>query len=142
MSSSTTAAELPNVIQQLLEKRKQHTEAISQIDQTLARVNAALRGTQAPATASKPPAAPAAQALIVKAKKPGLTRFAVSATDLVLKFIREKKTPTTKEINQHLLSQGRSVGAVSNALSVLTAAKKLKRTPLGKGMMGSTYSIA
>jgi hypothetical protein len=69
-------------------------------------------------------------------------KFAVSASDLVLAFVKTKKNPTSKEITQHLLSEGRNLGAVSNALSVLTQKKKLKRTPLGKGLPGSTYSLA
>ena len=71
---------------------------------------------------------------LAKGKK--RSRFGVSASDLVLAFVKAKKSPTTKEITQHLLSEGRSLGATSNALSTLAKAKKLKRTPLGKGVNG------
>jgi len=47
VAKSISASELPNQIRQLLEQRRQHTNAISQIDQTLASVIAALDGTAA-----------------------------------------------------------------------------------------------
>jgi len=143
VANSTSAAELPNKIQQLLEQRQQHTAAISQIDHTLAKVSAALGGTTAPLTVSKSTATPVAvKAPAVKGKKRTRTKFAVSTNDVILAFVKAKKNPTSKEITQHLLSEGRTSSVASNALSVLTAAKKLKRTPLGKGILGSTYSIA
>lgn len=143
MTNSISATAIPSYIQDLLEQRQQHTDSISEIDATLAKVSAALGGNSVPvATAPKPVAKPAAVASPkVKAKKAARGKFSISATDLVLKFITANKSPTTKEITQHLLSEGRSLGAVSNALSVLTKAKTLKRTPLGKGLMGSRYSL-
>ncbi len=141
MTTAISATALPNHIQQLLEQRQQHTDAISQIDQTLAKVTLALGvTTTVPAKTEVVPVA--AKAPAAKPKKRQRSKFAVSATDLVLEFVKAKKTPTTKEITQHLVSEGRSLGAISNALSVLTSSKKLKRTPLGKGIMGSTYSVA
>jgi hypothetical protein len=145
VTTSISATAIPAYIQTLLEEKQQHTAAIGEIDATLAKVTAALGGkptapVAAPKSAAKVPmsAAPAA----TKAKRAGRGKFAVSATDLVLKYIGANKNPTTKEITQHLLSEGRSLGAVSNALSVLTKSKTLKRTPLGKGVMGSRYSMA
>jgi hypothetical protein len=144
--TSFSATEIPNQIQQLLEQRDQHTSAISQIDRTLAKVTAALGGETTPAAITKPAGVPAAAkgvpARPVKVKTRKRTKFAISATDLVLQFIQANPSPTTKQITQHLVSEGRSTGAVSNALSVLTKSKTLKRTPLGKGIMGSKYSLA
>ncbi len=140
MATSTTASALPQSIQTLLDLREQHVASISKIDATLEGVAAALNGS---ATVSAP-----AKATVVAAPKPAVAKkhgrgsFAVSATDLVLKFLGSNKNSTTAEITKHLLSEGRSAGSGSNALSVLTTAKKLKRTPLGKGKMGSTYSLA
>jgi len=147
VTNSISATAIPSYIQDLLEKREQHTVSISEIDATLAKVSAALGGLPAPAAvAPKPVAKPAVTVSPAVKAKPAKTaargKFSVSATDLVLKFIAANKSPTTKEITQHLLSEGRSLGAVSNALSVLTKAKTLKRTPLGKGLMGSRYSLA
>ncbi len=148
MSATLSPAAFPQTIQELLEKREHHVGEISKIDKTLADVMIALGGKSVapaaaagPAPAAKVTAAPTAKkAPAPKAKKRG--QFSVSASDLVLAFVKAKKNPTTKEITQHLLSEGRSLGAVSNALSVLTTKKTLKRTPLGKGLMGSTYSLA
>jgi hypothetical protein len=133
---------LPQLIQQLLEQRQQHAESINEIDQTLAKVTAALGGAASPAAVSKPAAAvvvpkPAA----AKPKKGKRSKFATSTSDVVLAFVKANKSPTTQEIMQHLASEGRTASSGSNALSVLAKAKKLKRTPLGKGILGSTYSI-
>jgi hypothetical protein len=147
VSDTLSPAAFPQTIQQLLEKRESHVQEISKIDKTLADVMVALGAKPSapvpaavPAPAAKVVAAPVTKkAPDPKAKK--RSRFSVSASDLVLAFVKSKKNPTTKEITQHLVSEGRSLGAVSNALSVLTTKKKLKRSPLGKGLMGSTYSL-
>ena len=142
MQTSISATELPSHIQQLLEQREQHTAAISHIDQTLAKVTAALGGTTAPAVVAKPPVAPAAPKIVpAKLQKGKRSKFGVSTSDLVLSFVKANKSPTTQAIMKHLASEGRTASSGSNALSVLTGAKKLKRTPLGKGILGSTYSI-
>lgn len=143
MPTSINATQLPTQIQQLLSQRQQHTDAITKIDKTLAGVMAALGGTT---TLAAPKALPtAAKPVVSKApaqpKKRQRGSYAVSATDLVLTFLKGKPA-TTKEITDYIVGQGRSTGAVSNALSVLTKAKKLKRTPLGKGVLGSTYALA
>lgn len=143
MSQSTSATELPNLIQQLLEQRQQHADSITHIDQTLAKVTAALGGAAAAVAVSKPTGKPAAvKAPVVKAKRGKRSQFAVSTSDLVLAFVKANGNPTTQKIMEHLASEGRTASSGSNALSTLTAAKKLKRTPLGKGIPGSTYSIA
>ena len=140
--TSISPAELPNQIQQLLDQKEQHSAAINLIDQTLAKVTAALGGTTAPAVVAKPPVAPTApKAAVAKPKKGKRSRFGVSTSELVLAFVKANKSPTTQAIMKHLASEGRTASSGSNALSVLTGAKKLKRTPLGKGILGSTYSI-
>ena len=124
--------------------------AINQIDQTLARVTAALGGAGLTAKAGvTPPASRAAkgpkQSVQTKAgagpRKGRRSKFAVSTSDLVLSFVKANGSPTTQAIMQHLANEGRTVSSGSNALSTLATAKKLKRTPLGKGIMGSTYSL-
>lgn len=142
VATSISATELPGKIKSLLQQREHHLAAIGQIDKTLAGVAAALGSS--PALSTTPPTAVtvsnAKQSSAFNGKRRG--SYANSATDLVLAFLKVNKSPTSKEITQHLADQGRSAGATSNALSVLTAAKRLKRTPLGKGKMGSTYSLA
>ena len=137
MTNLTLGIELPRKIQHLLEQRQQHVDALTKIDHSLAAVDAALGGKGASTKAR--PAIPAGKPPVTKGKRRG--RFAVSATDLVLAFVKEKKNPTTQEIMKHAAAEGRTTGAASNALSVLTQSKKLKRTPLGKGILGSTYSL-
>jgi hypothetical protein len=142
MNLAIIASEIPTTIQSLLDQRHQHVEAISKIDHTLAAVTVALGSygvaSPAPAKASLVPVAKKAPA----AKKRSRGSFAVSATDLVLEFLKSNKGATTKAITEYVVAKGRSTGSVSNALSVLSKAKKLKRTPLGKGKLGSTYSLA
>ena len=64
----------------------------------------------------------------------------MSGDELVLAFVKAKKSPTTKEINQHWKSRGRAYTA-DNTLTKLVKEKKLKRTPIVRGR-GSQYSVA
>jgi hypothetical protein len=139
VTTSILGIELPQRIQQLLEQRLQHVDALTKIDHSLAEVTAALGGKTA--LTKGEPAIPAGRPAVTKSKKHRRKRFAVSATEMVLAFVEEKKNPTTQEIMKHLAAEGRTTGAASNALSVLTHAKKLKRTPLGNGILGSRYSL-
>jgi len=144
MADSFSATALPNHIQQLLAQREQHTAAITQIDQTLAKVAAVLGGQVALSAAVARPAvtAVAAKAPAAKGSRRRRSRFGVSTAEVILTFVKAHKNPTTKEITEHLVSEGRTASVVSNALSVLTRAGELKRTPLGKGILGSRYSLA
>ena len=65
--------------------------------------------------------------------------FSVSGDELVLTFVKAKKNPTTKQVNQHWKSQGRAYTA-DNTLTKLVKEKKLKRTPIVGGR-GSQYSV-
>src|SRR5581483_12224554 len=114
MPNPVSAIELPTQVQNLLEQRQQHVDAITQIDATFARVTAAIDGAASPKPVAA--AAPAARKPAVT-KARGGSRYAVSASDLVLTYLKNKKGATTKEITQYLASQGRAAGAVSNALS-------------------------
>jgi hypothetical protein len=141
VATSISADHLSAHIETLLKQREQHIQAIGQIDKTLASVAAVLGGSPAvPAAIAKPAAAPVtAKAPAAKGKK--LTQFAESASSLVLAFVKANKNPTTLEIMKHLASKGRTATSGSNALSTLAKANKLKRTPLGKGILGSRYSL-
>jgi len=133
------ATDLPNRIQKLLEERQQHADSIAHIDHILAGVSETLKGASlASPNGKKPVAAPVA----IKGKKQrrGRGHFAVSAEDSILAFVKQKKNPTSAEINQHIMSEGRSSSA-NNALGKLVKEKKLKRTPL-EGQRGSRYSLA
>ena len=138
MPTTSSLTVLPQSIQQLLEKRQQHAESIAAIDATLARVREALgtksthRGRKLAVITAKAPAARG---------KRRRRKFAVSANELVLAFVKAKKNPTTQDIKQLWANEGRPKSGADNILSMLTKAKKLKRTPLGRGLRGSRYSL-
>jgi len=150
MPNVSSPAALPQYLEQLLNQRKHHVNAIASIDSTLERVTAALGGATAkpvvvasmkkrgrpfkiaPAVI-KAPVPPKAAA---KSAKAGMT-----ANEFVLAFVASKKNPTTQEINKHWKVSGRK-GMADNNLSLLTKAKKLKRMPLGGGLRGSRYAVA
>ena len=145
MATHIPPTELATRIHQLVEARQQHVDAIAQINQTLAGVGAALGGTVKLSNGRKSAIA-AAAAPEQAAPGPGKRRrrrgsFAMNAEDSILAFVKENKNMTTQDINKHFEEEGRSSTA-DNALSKLVRERKLKRTPLGKGIRGSTYSLA
>jgi hypothetical protein len=130
--------EVPERIQSLLAKRQEHLDAVAAIDATLEKVAGVLTPNgRGPKPAVAPAKAPAAAGK--KRQKP--REFAVSASESILAFVKANKNPTTQDVKKHWDSEGRG-GRADQTLSVLTKAKKLKRTPLGKGQLGSTYSLA
>jgi len=136
------ATTLPNRIQKLLEERQQHADALTHIDQVLAGVNATLSGAPVASLNGKKPVVVVAQApAVIKAKtrRRGRGHFSLSAEESILAFVKQKKSPTSAEINQHIKSEGRSSSA-NNALGKLVKEKKLKRTPIA-GQRGSRYSL-
>lgn len=145
-------AALPGTIQKLLSDRQMHLDALAAIDDTLAKVGSALgasggvgprRGrppkntTAAPAGASPAPSASSGGGK--KRRKRG--KFSVSGDESILTFLQAQKDATTSDIAKHWASEGRG-GKPDNALSKLVKEKKLKRTPLGEGIRGSTYAVA
>ena len=132
---------LPQRIQKLLEDRAQHAEAIVALDKLLNGIGAVLGGGAKPAKApAKTASAPAPAAMPAKKKRIRRT-FAVSGEQSILNFIKSNKNPTSQEIEKQWKSEGRSFVA-ANLLSKLVKEKRLKRTPLGKGIRGSRYSLA
>ena len=125
---------LPQRIQKLLEERQQHADAVTRIDQILGGIGAALKGPPDQAASGNTP--------VTKGKKRrrGRSQFSMSADESILAFVKQKKNPTSAEINQHITSEGRSSSA-NNALGKLVKEKKLKRTPIA-GQRGSRYSLA
>src|ERR1039458_3245878 len=105
MPTTSSLAVLPQSIQQLLEERQQHAEAIAAIDATLARVREAL-GTKSTHRGRKL-AVVTAQAPAAKGKR-RRRKFALSANELVLAFVKAHKNPTTQDIKKHWASEGRS----------------------------------
>jgi hypothetical protein len=133
-------------VQKLVEEKQHHAEALSRIDQMLEQIGGLLGqnghrrgrrpGRPAASTVAAPLAVPAPTTRRRKRRK-----FPVSGNDLILNFVRQRKRPTTKEINSHWITEGRA-GKADNSLSILVNARKLKRTPLGGGEKGSRYSLA
>jgi hypothetical protein len=146
MPNLSSPAAVAQRIQQLLEERREHQEALARIDQTLGRVGAALGASingRPGRKPGRPPAAASASAIspATKGRRRQRRKFAVSGDASVLAFVKENRNPTTQEINKHWKQEGRGATA-DNTLSILTKQKKLKRTPLGNGIRGSRYSIA
>ena len=153
MAANHISTDLPALIQKLLEERQTHADAIAQIDEVLASVGSALGATAAPPKrgpgrprGSSVNAAPsAAMAAPMPAKRGRRGRrsrgsYATTGDDSVLAFIKENKSPTTKDIKEHWASEGRG-GTADNVLSKLFREKKIKRLPL-PGERGSRYAVA
>jgi hypothetical protein len=146
VTTSIPQTELSNRIQQLLAKRQEHVEAIAAIDDTLSGVGAALGGGVAAKANGAKAAAPAATrhapapAVKKRGRGRGRAKFALSAEESVIAFVKDHKNPTTSEIKKHYSDEGR-LGAADNTLSKMVKERKLKRTPLGKGIRGSRYTL-
>jgi hypothetical protein len=138
VAKSNPLASLLARIQDLLEERQRHADAITAIDQTLAGVGAAL-GT---GTGKRKPGRPAGAATAALSPKKRRRRraFATTAEESVLGFIKAHKNPTGREIEAHWSQEGRG-GPAANTLSKLVKEEKLKREPL-KDQRGSRYLLA
>jgi len=140
MPHPTAIVSLTDRIQQLLNDREQHADAIAGIDKTLEQINSLLGGVKA---GRKPgPKAAAMLSAVEPPAKKGLRRqrFAISGEESVLAFVKEQGKPTSQEIEQQWTAEGRK-GRAAKALSKLTREKKLKRTPIA-GKRGSRYTLA
>ncbi len=149
MPTTQPPADLPRKIQQLLEDRQRHADALSLIDHVLASVGAALGGNPVAVAARGPKGnsstrsspAPGQDGAASGRKRRKAQKFSTTGDESVLAFVKERKNPTSQEIEGHWKGEGRG-GPAANTLTKLVKAKKLKRTPLGKGVRGSRYSLA
>lgn len=133
--------QLPERIAGLLAKRQEHVDALGVIDQALAGIGAALTGASASAPRKAPVAAAASEAPAGSRKRRRRrSKFATSAEESILEFVQQNKNPTTAEIKEHYVGEGRG-GTADNALSKLVKDKKLKREPIGPGIRGSRYLV-
>lgn len=133
--------DLSQRIRQLIEQRQQHSDALSTIDQTLTQINALLGGTTsrrgrkpAAVTAAAPPAS------TPRGRSGKRRHFEITGDQFVLDFVKQRRNPTTREINVAWKREGRGHTA-DNTLVKLVKEKKLKRKPL-VGERGSRYSFA
>lgn len=142
MPTSHSPAALPQHIEELLQSRQQHVEAIAEIDATLGRVSAALGNKDAYQAFGAPTAVSVAgKATSPRGRRRGRNKFAVTGDESILALIKKQGNPTSGDIERHWKSEGRG-GAAANALTRMVHQKILKRTPLGKGIRGSRYSLA
>jgi hypothetical protein len=129
----------------LVAEKQKHVEALGRINGVLDSISGMIGGNGHARKPGRPPASAAAAPVTALAVTPRKRRkrrhFAVSGNDLILTFVKEKKRPTTKEINNFWVSEGRS-GKADNTLTILAKAGKLKRKPLGGGERGSRYTLA
>jgi|SRR6185312_13757530 len=134
--------ELMERIQQLLDERAKHAEALVRIEETLSGIGALL-GTSFKAVGSRRgrPPGPAGRTTSLKVmRKRGRGNYAETADELVLDFVGKSQSPTTREINAYWKSKGRGHTA-DNTLVKLVKAKQLKRIHLD-GQRGSKYTLA
>ena len=88
---------------------------------------------------AEPKAAPAgAKPAAPKARKRGT--FKQTAEEMILSLLKRRRMLTTSQLVAAWKKAGRG-GKVDNVLSIMVAARKLKRKPLG-GKMGSEYRAA
>jgi hypothetical protein len=132
--------DVPARIQQLLDDRQKHSEALAEIEQKLEQINLLLNGTGRRGRPSKAAAAVTGAEPQGRKGRRGRRRRGPSAEDLVLGFVQGKGNPTTAEINAYWRSEGRP-GKADNTLSKLTREGKLKRKQ-DKKVRGSRYSVA
>lgn len=141
MAKSNPLTALPTRIQQLIEERQRHADAITAIDHALAGVGAALGTATGFGGKRKPGRPPAGASAVAPSPKKRRRRrsFATTAEESILGFIKNHKNPTGREIEAHWAQEGRG-GPAANTLSKLVKEKKLKREPL-KDQRGSRYLL-
>ena len=143
MAKTNTAEEVAQRIQQLIEQRQEHADAIARIDSTLERVGTALtngvarRGRRPTSHSTIIPAEPPTRK---RSRRRRRRKFATSAEESILAFVKEHKNPTTQDLKKLWANEGRG-GTADNALSKLVKEKRLKRTPL-EGQRGSRFALA
>lgn len=167
--STSTAAQVQQLIGTLRAERVHHLQSLQEIDQTFKDFGisaTAQRGPGRPkalhtltplkakAAAANTPRKKAApkkkRAVVAKsaAKKAGRAakpaskarpHFSMTGDELILGFIKARGSATTAEIAQHWTLNRRG-GKAENNLTDLVKAGKLKRTPL-VGKRGSSYAL-
>ena len=140
MPHPTATVFLTDRIQQLLNQREQHADAIAAIDQTLELINGLLGGVKPGRKPGPKPAAMPSAAEPPAKRGRRRQRFTISGEESVLAFVKEQGKPTSQEIERQWTAQGRK-GRAAKALSKLAREKKLNRTPIA-GERGSRYTLA
>ena len=114
-------------IQSLLDQRQAHTDAVARIDETLEQIARLVRSDGQSKVTPSP------------RRRRGRSGYKMTAEEMVLAFVKERRNPTGREINQHWKAAGRPWTA-DVTLGKLVKARKLRRIPL-EGERGSRYSV-
>ena len=154
MPTTDPDIEISKRIQILLDQRQQHADALGCYQPALSHARRLPRHGQSPkgqaeSAALAPPkkrrGRPPGVRNAMPAPAPSKGRrsrgsYATTGDETVMAFIKSNRKPTTSEIKVHWASEGR-LGTADNVLSKLFRENKVKRTPLGKGVRGSRYSV-
>jgi len=139
MTSAFHVTDLAQHLQDLLNLRKEHVDALADIDQTLARIQSVIR----PKQLGRPRNAGVSSVQAAVAKRPQKSsrprKFAKTAEELVIDFVKSKDGHTTPDVAKHWHAQGRR-GTPDNTLTKLVKEKKIIRKPL-EGRRGSSYHM-
>src|SRR5512144_2701798 len=109
-----TAAALADLIDKLQAQRKEHLAAVATIDATFERFGIHMPQRGRP---GRRPAAMARAAVAKPGRRPR-RKFKVSGNDLILAYVRDRGTATTREINEHW-KRNKRAGKADNPLSLL-----------------------
>lgn len=130
---TSTAAELASLIQTLQQERRQHADAIAEIDATFA----SLGITPKPARRrGRPPAATKAAPVRRRRRK---AKDGMTGEQFLLALLAKAKL-STADVNKKWKESGRK-GSANNMLGILMKSGKVKRAE-AKGVRGSVYSAA
>src|SRR5579864_9767206 len=134
MPVKTHSGDLAGRIHDLVQRRQQHAQAITEIDETLDQIGSLLRTGRDGSHVKRGPGRPPGSTNSAGPRRRGRRRrgrgsFQTTAEESILTFVKENRNPTTQEIKSHWKSEGRG-GTADNALSKLFKERKLKRTPL------------
>lgn len=139
--SATAAKELTALVAKLRTQRKEHEDAIAEIDRVFEGLGiesggGVRRGRKKKATSAK--ATRGRKTDGRRRRKRG--RFKQTADESILAFVKKAGKPTTAEVNKHWQAEGRG-GKADNALTKLVQTRKLKRVK-DKSVRGSRYTLA
>lgn len=133
MPTSTTAAELARLIQTLQQERRQHADAIAEIDAAFT----SLGITPKPARRrGRPPAATKTAPVKRRRRK---AKDGMTGEQFLLTLLAKAKL-STADVNKKWKESGRK-GSANNMLGILMKSGKVKRAE-AKGVRGSVYSAA
>jgi hypothetical protein len=134
-----TELDLAAKIRQLQADRQRHAEAIAAIDSVLGRVGDALAASKGLTELSDPTLVepPGGRGTPGKRRR---GKFAQTADQSVLDFIRQKREPSTADINAHWRAEGR-LGTSNVTLLKLLKSGQVRRVE-DPGIRGSRYVLA